>query len=130
LTSNLPSELRDAPSRPPVVWALAVYSTFSTVVVMVDSLAKEGGLMRWSSRDSSFVACVFSQARATPSESERPVTSLSHRLRPTSLPWRWRIDAVGELCGLGVRGHCCLFEARHARALRRAPDDLAWVPSF
>src|SRR5712672_3285299 len=29
LTSRRPSELRDVPVRPPVVWALAVYSTFS-----------------------------------------------------------------------------------------------------
>ena len=35
------------------------------------------------------------------------------------------IDAVGELGGLGVRTHCCLFEARHARDLVRTPDDLA-----
>src|SRR5262245_9053813 len=30
LTSRRPSDVRDAPSRPPVVWVLAVYSTFST----------------------------------------------------------------------------------------------------
>src|ERR1700737_1542789 len=30
LTSRRPSELRDMPARPPVVWAFAVYSTFST----------------------------------------------------------------------------------------------------
>src|SRR5688572_21464649 len=29
LTSRRPSELREAPSRPPVVWAWAVYKTFS-----------------------------------------------------------------------------------------------------
>src|ERR1700675_3483085 len=29
LTSRRPSELRDMPARPPVVWAFAVYSTFS-----------------------------------------------------------------------------------------------------
>src|SRR4030088_3450085 len=40
LTSKRPSELRDAPSRPPVVWVLAVYSTFSRVIGMVDSLVK------------------------------------------------------------------------------------------
>src|SRR6266851_3778889 len=34
LISRRPSELRDAPSRPPVVWALAVYKTFSRVMVM------------------------------------------------------------------------------------------------
>src|SRR5262245_50627611 len=33
LTSRRPSELREAPSRPPVVWALAVYSTFSRVIM-------------------------------------------------------------------------------------------------
>src|SRR5713101_7462765 len=33
LTSRRPSELRDAPSRPPVVWVLAVYSTFPTWVI-------------------------------------------------------------------------------------------------
>ena len=31
------SELRDAPSRPPVVWALPIYSTFLRFMVMVDS---------------------------------------------------------------------------------------------
>src|ERR1700687_46632 len=30
LTSRRPSELRDTPERPPVVWGLAVYSTFSS----------------------------------------------------------------------------------------------------
>src|SRR6202049_4610593 len=30
LTSRRPSELRDMPLRPPVVWAFAVYSTFSS----------------------------------------------------------------------------------------------------
>ena len=30
LTSRRPSELREVPERPPVVWALAVYSTFSS----------------------------------------------------------------------------------------------------
>src|SRR5271169_4979794 len=30
LTSRRPSELRDMPVRPPVVWAFAVYSTFSS----------------------------------------------------------------------------------------------------
>src|ERR1700722_6796289 len=30
LTSRRPSELRDIPERPPVVWAFAVYSTFSS----------------------------------------------------------------------------------------------------
>src|SRR6267143_1357845 len=30
LTSRRPSELRDMPARPPVVWAFAVYSTFSS----------------------------------------------------------------------------------------------------
>src|SRR5580704_9950673 len=29
-TSRRPSELRDMPARPPVVWAFAVYSTFSS----------------------------------------------------------------------------------------------------
>ena len=33
LTSRRPSELRDAPSRPPVVWVFAVYSTFSIWVM-------------------------------------------------------------------------------------------------
>src|SRR5512145_1066446 len=32
LTSRRPSSLREAPSRPPVVWAVAVYSTFSSWV--------------------------------------------------------------------------------------------------
>src|ERR1019366_10335385 len=32
LMSRRPSEVRDAPSRPPVVWALAVYSTYSRVM--------------------------------------------------------------------------------------------------
>src|SRR6185295_2598872 len=32
-TSRRPSEVRDAPSRPPVVWVLAVYSTFSILVM-------------------------------------------------------------------------------------------------
>src|ERR1700722_3866966 len=30
LTSRRPSELRDRPARPPVVWAFAVYSTLSS----------------------------------------------------------------------------------------------------
>src|SRR3954453_11727694 len=30
LTSRRPSELHDVPERPPVVWAFAVYSTFSS----------------------------------------------------------------------------------------------------
>src|SRR4029077_15520047 len=30
LTSRRPSELRDMPTRPPVVWTFAVYSTFSS----------------------------------------------------------------------------------------------------
>src|SRR5260370_18088843 len=30
LTSRWPSELREVPARPPVVWTLAVYSTFSS----------------------------------------------------------------------------------------------------
>ena len=37
LMSKRPSGLRDAPSRPPVVCALPVYSTFSRVVVMMGS---------------------------------------------------------------------------------------------
>ena len=32
LTSRRPSELRDMPVRPPVVWAFAVYSTFSSSI--------------------------------------------------------------------------------------------------
>ena len=32
--SRRPSELRDAPSRPPVVWTLAVYSTFFSWVAV------------------------------------------------------------------------------------------------
>src|SRR5437879_3127464 len=35
LTSRRPSELRDMPARPPVVWALAVYSTFSSRFIIV-----------------------------------------------------------------------------------------------
>src|SRR5580700_6396987 len=30
VTSRRPSELRDMPARPPVLWAFAVYSTFSS----------------------------------------------------------------------------------------------------
>src|SRR5207245_11715316 len=41
LTSRRPSELRDMPARPPVVWAFAVYSTFSsrfmTVLLPMDA---------------------------------------------------------------------------------------------
>src|SRR5271156_3330502 len=39
LTSRRPSLVREAPSRPPVVWALAVYTTFSNWA-MVELLAK------------------------------------------------------------------------------------------
>src|ERR1700737_1595370 len=39
LMSRRPSELRDAPSRPPEVWVLPVYSTFSSWV-MAGSLLK------------------------------------------------------------------------------------------
>ena len=35
LTSRRPSELRDAPSRPPVVWVLAVYNAFTVWGVFV-----------------------------------------------------------------------------------------------
>src|SRR5262249_57665508 len=35
LTSSRPSELREAPSRPPVVWAFAVYRTFSSWIMAV-----------------------------------------------------------------------------------------------
>src|SRR5882724_3712024 len=34
LTSRRPSELREAPSRPPVVWVLAVYNTFVSGLLM------------------------------------------------------------------------------------------------
>src|SRR5882757_2552186 len=37
LMSKRPSELRDSPFRPPLLWALAVYSTFSVVRLMVQS---------------------------------------------------------------------------------------------
>src|SRR4051795_128030 len=37
-TSRWPSELRDAPSRPPVVWTLAVWSSFSSWLIL-DTLA-------------------------------------------------------------------------------------------
>src|SRR5687768_14940957 len=33
LTSRRPSELREAPSRPPLVWVFAVYNTFSSWVM-------------------------------------------------------------------------------------------------
>src|SRR4051794_23553116 len=35
LTSRRPSELRDMPARPPVVWAFAVYSTFSSRFIIL-----------------------------------------------------------------------------------------------
>src|SRR5580692_4523941 len=42
LMSRRPSELRDAPfSRPPVVWVLAVYSTFSGWVIVASLLETE-----------------------------------------------------------------------------------------
>jgi hypothetical protein len=42
LMSRRPSELREAPSRPPVVWTLAVYGTFlSWVMVGMGALLKE-----------------------------------------------------------------------------------------
>src|SRR3954447_4937476 len=50
LTSRRPSELRDAPSRPPVVWAFAVYSTFSICVMIgsFSSRAMTGSLRTYS----------------------------------------------------------------------------------
>src|SRR5262245_20060178 len=41
LTSRRPSEVRDAPSRPPVVWVFAVYNTFS-IGVMTGSCLSAG----------------------------------------------------------------------------------------
>src|SRR3712207_1893530 len=38
LTSSWPSLLREAPSRPPVVWVLPVYRTFSTWVIVISFL--------------------------------------------------------------------------------------------
>src|SRR5579862_1054898 len=58
LTSRRPSELRDRPVRPPVVWALAVYSTFSSRF-MTSSFIKEArrvNAARSSSRDGGSVA--------------------------------------------------------------------------
>src|SRR5258707_13402278 len=43
LTSRRPSELRDIPARPPVVWAFAVYSTFSSRFI-TSSFMKSPGL--------------------------------------------------------------------------------------
>src|SRR5476651_557611 len=40
LTSRRPSELRDVPVRPPVVWAFAVYSTFSSWFITPPSVAR------------------------------------------------------------------------------------------
>ena len=42
LTSRRPSELRDMPVRPPVVWAFAVYSTFSSLFI-TSSFVKSAG---------------------------------------------------------------------------------------
>ncbi len=42
LTSRRPSEQRDMPVRPPVVWAFAVYSTFSSRF-MASSFMKSPG---------------------------------------------------------------------------------------
>src|ERR1700726_598100 len=42
LTSRRPSELRDMPARPPVVWALAVYSTLSSRLMTVLLLMDDG----------------------------------------------------------------------------------------
>src|SRR5580704_19733029 len=42
LTSRRPSLVREAPSRPPVVWALAVYTTFSNWA-MVELLTEAVG---------------------------------------------------------------------------------------
>src|SRR5438309_9079186 len=47
LTSRRPSELRDMPARPPVVWAFAVYSTFSSRFI-VSSFMKSPGVERGS----------------------------------------------------------------------------------
>src|ERR1700756_831179 len=44
LTSRRPSELRDMPVRPPVVWAFAVYSTFSSRFI-TSSFIHDGGRM-------------------------------------------------------------------------------------
>ena len=45
LTSRRPSELRDMPARPPVVWAFAVYSTFSSRF-MTSSFVQRGIVRR------------------------------------------------------------------------------------
>src|SRR5258706_571216 len=47
LTSRRPSELRDMPARPPVVWAFAVYSTFSSRFI-TSSFMKSPGALRSS----------------------------------------------------------------------------------
>src|SRR5438309_10978078 len=43
LTSSRPSDVREAPSRPPVVYAFAVYSTLSIVVMANSSLGNGRG---------------------------------------------------------------------------------------
>src|SRR5258705_11043891 len=43
LTSSRPSELRDIPVRPPVVWAFAVYSTFSSRFMTSSFSSCDGG---------------------------------------------------------------------------------------
>src|SRR5690348_17864884 len=43
LTSRRPSELRDMPARPPELWALAVYSTFSSRFIASSLMKSSGG---------------------------------------------------------------------------------------
>src|ERR1700704_4659121 len=44
LPPRRPSELRDMPARPPVVWAFAVYSTFSSRFITSSFMEEPGRL--------------------------------------------------------------------------------------
>src|SRR6266481_2945134 len=49
VTSRRPSELRDMPARPPVVWTFAVYSTFSSWFISSSFMkSPESGVVRRS----------------------------------------------------------------------------------
>src|SRR3954451_2873820 len=69
LTSRRPSELRDMPVRPPVVWAFAVYRTFSIRFITFSFMKSSGAWMVCEARSHKRVVIVVRASKATRSGS-------------------------------------------------------------